>query len=167
MNKSRNSNIIIITLIIASLLMAIGFATFATQLTVDGTVEIVGEWNVKITNIEAIQVSSGCDSGTPEFTDTSVTFNAKLLKPGDIITYRVTIQNAGTINAVLEYAIFTPQEEGSSAIGFSAGMPSRELTAGEETSFTVQINYKDFTEEMPEIKTQTLTGFVEYVQEED
>ncbi len=54
--KNKTQNIIIILLTIISI-MAVGYATFATELTINGTAEIVSEWNVKITNVEVKKVS--------------------------------------------------------------------------------------------------------------
>ena len=48
----NTKNIIIATLIAIILLMAVGYSAFATQLTINGTAQIIGEWNVKITNIQ-------------------------------------------------------------------------------------------------------------------
>ena len=97
----RNKNIIIGTLVIVILAMAVGYSAFATQLTLNGTAEITGVWDVRIVNIEAQEVSEGCDSGEPQYTNTSATFDAKLEKPGDSINYVITIKNAGTIDATL------------------------------------------------------------------
>ena len=44
--------IIFMTLLLVILLMTVGYARFETQLNINGTAEIIGEWNVKITNIQ-------------------------------------------------------------------------------------------------------------------
>ena len=163
--KNKTQNIVIILLIIISI-MAIGYATFATQLTINGTAKIVGEWDVKITNIIAKNVSDGCNAGTPTFTNTVATFNSELGKPGDSITYEITIKNAGTINATLSTAKFKEDtENGSSAINYETTQPALSLPAGQETTFTVTVNYDEETVEVPEIKTKTITGIIEYEQE--
>ena len=160
----KTSNFIIISLIIAILSMAIGYSAFASQLKVNGTAEIVGEWNVKIVSIEAQDVSEGCDIGTPQYTNTSATFNAKLIKPGDSITYLVTIENAGTIDAVLDNIIFKEDENGSSAIKYEASEIDEMLESGEKTTVAIKIEYDLETNEIPSIKTKTITGIIEYVQ---
>ena len=163
--KNKTQNIVIILLIIISI-MAIGYATFATQLTINGTAKIVGEWDVKITNIIAKNVSDGCNAGTPTFTNVSATFNAELEKPGDSITYEITIENAGTIDAVLSSITFkegTPN--GSPAIIYTNTEPISPLPAGQETTFTVTVSYDEEATEIPEITTKTITGIIEYEQE--
>ena len=162
----NNKNIVIITLLIVILVMAVGYTAFATQLTINGTVEIVGIWDVKIKNVEARYVTEGCDPGDIQFTNTSVAFNAKLVKPGDYITYLITIENAGTIDATLEQISFTCNEEGSPAIEYEDSNLPPVLDVGDVVSLLVKISYVDDTSELPEIKTKTITGIIEYVQKQ-
>ena len=161
----KEAKIIAILLLIVISVMAVAYAIFATQLTINGKTEIIGEWNIKITKIEATVVSEGCDAGSPEFTDTTATFNAKLEKPGDVITYVITVQNAGTIDAVLNSVTFKPDNEnGSPAIIYSTTDPSETLDSGDETTFTITVTYDENYTEVPEVKTKQITGIIEYVQ---
>lgn len=163
MKNSRN--VVVATLLIVLATMAVAYSAFATQVTINGTAEIVGQWNVGITNVEIQNISSGCDGGTPEYTDTDVKFYAKLQKPGDSITYAITIENLGTIDATLNDVIFTADEDtGSPAISFSTTSLANTLNAGEQTTFTVTIKYDEKTTEVPSIKTKTITGKIEYIQ---
>ena len=161
----NTKNIIIIVLLIVIVVMAVGYSAFATQLKINGTAQIIGEWNVKITGIKAQFVSEGANAGTPEFTVTSATFDAKLSKPGDKIVYEITIENAGTMDASLQSAKFTPDEEnGSPAIKYETTQPAQTLNPGDTTTFTVTVIYDENMEEVPEIKEKTITGIIEYVQ---
>ena len=95
-NMRQNKKKILLSLSIflfLLLIMAVGYASFATQLRLSGSAEIIGAWDVRITNIEVVQASEGTNPGTPSFTNTSATFNAQLVKPKDEIIYRVTMQN--------------------------------------------------------------------------
>ncbi len=161
----NNKNIIIGALVIVILLMAVGYSAFATQLTLNGTAEIVGEWDVKVANVEVQNFSDGCDPGNPEFTNTSITLNAKLVKPGDKIAYEITIENAGTINATLANVIFQEDMDGSPAINYVTTDISHILKAGEQTTFTLTVEYIASTTEVPSVKTRTITGIIEYEQE--
>ncbi len=161
----NTKNIIIIALLIVIGIMAVGYSAFATQLKINGTAQIIGEWNVKITGIKAQYVSEGSDAGTPTFTVTSATFDAKLSKPGDKIIYEITIENAGTIDASLKSATFTPGEGNESpAIKYETTQPAQTLNSGDTTTFTVTVIYDETIQEIPEIKEKTITGIVEYVQ---
>ena len=162
-----NKNIIIIVLIIVIITMSVAYSEFATQLKINGETEITGEWDVKITSIIAKDISLGCDAGKPEFTNTTAKFDAKLQKPGDKITYEITIKNEGTIDAILDSESYTSDEEnGSPAIIYSNTNPSSTLKAGTETTFTVTVTYNENITEVPEIKTKIFTAIIEYVQEQ-
>lgn len=161
----RNKNIIIIALVIAILAMSIGYSAFASQLTINGTAEITGVWDVKIVGIEATQVSEGCDAGQPQYTNTTATFDAKLQKPGDSINYAITIKNDGVLDASLNGILFQCDEENDSpAISYSTTSIASDLNAGEETTLEVKVMYDPDYKEIPTVKTKTITGSIEYVQ---
>lgn len=146
-------------------IMSIGYSLLATNLTLDANSEIVGEWDVRITNMKAIQVSPGCDAGNPMFTDTTMGFYAKLVKPGDSITYEITIENKGTMDAKLETIDITPDEEnGSERLHYENTTPATQLKKGETTKFTITVTYDTSSTEIPETKSKAITGTIEYVQ---
>lgn len=159
-----SKNVIIATLLAIVLVMSVGYAAFATQLTLNGNAEIVGEWNVEITKIEATNVVGTADAGDPSFTKTSATFDADLYKPGDAVTYTVTVENKGSIDAVLDAATFTEQADGSPAIIYTTTDPSQELAAGATTTFTVTATYDSTVTTLPEITSKSITGVIEYEQ---
>ena len=162
--KSRKA-ITILALLVVILLMAMGYSAFSTQLNVNGTAEIIGEWNIMITDIKIENVSSGCDAGTPEFTNTTATFYAKLKKPGDIITYVITIQNAGTIDAVLDDVVFfTDSKDSSPAILYETSRLKDSLAVGEKTALTLTVKYDENATKIPDVTTQKLTGIIQYSQ---
>lgn len=157
--------IIIILIFIMLLLMSIAYSAFATQLNITASSQIAGEWDVRITNIEIISVSEKCDSGEPQFTNTTMTFSAKLNKPSDFVKYEVTVRNEGTIDAILNDILFYEDSEGSSAINYITTGVSPLLKAGEETKFEVTVEYLKDVNEEPSVKHKTLMGIIEYVQE--
>ncbi len=161
--KSTTKIILIIMLIII-LAMVIGYSALATQLTINGTAKINGIWDVRIINIEVQSCSNNCDPGKPEYTNTTATFNARLVKPGDSIVYVVTIKNEGTLNARLENIIFM-EYTGSPAIIYETTPLDTTLNSGEQTSFLIKIRYDKNYTEVPEIKTKSIVGIIEYVQE--
>ena len=161
----KKNLIIIIIILLSLLIMVIGYASFATEIDLLGNIEITGNWNIMITKVEAIKVSSGCDAGTPSFTDTEVTFDAKLLKPGDEITYEITIENQGNIDAILTDSLFeTDLSNSANEISYTHTEPAQELKAGASTSFLISITYDKNTTEMPDIKTKKIIGYIEYAQ---
>ena len=161
--KSTVSIILISTLMVI-LAMSVGYSMFTTKLSLNSSTKIIGQWDVRITNVEVQYVSEGCNPGIPEYTNTSVTFNAQLIKPGDFITYEITIKNAGTIDAKLGNIIFKEQNEGSPAINYITTEIKPILTSGEETKFSVTVEYILKTTDVPTVKNRALTGIIEYEQ---
>ena len=149
------------------LLMVIGYSTFATDFTINGVSEITGEWDVRITNIKATEVSDGCDAGTPTFTKDSINFSAKLNKPGDEIIYEVTIENLGTIDAELQTIIFTEEMDGIEEINYTTSELKKDLNVGDSTTFNIIVTYVKNSEKIPDVKNKTLTGIIQYVQKEN
>lgn len=160
----RNKLYILILFLLIVALMTVGYSNFATELRVDGSAEITGEWNVAITKVEVISVSPGCEAGTPTFTNTQVTFDAKLSKPGDKVTYQVTIENLGTIDAKLQQVIFTEQLDGSEALNYTTTEIATELNAKDKSTFLITVDYYDTVTEPPTNTSKTLTGIIDYVQ---
>lgn len=160
----KNKMIILIFFLITILLMSIGYSTFATDFSIKGTTEITGIWDVRITNITAVKVSDGCDAGTPTFTNDSIDFSAKLNKPGDEIIYEVTIENLGTIDAELQTIIFTEEIGGIEEINYTTSELKKDLNVGDLTTFNIIVTYVKNSESIPDIKTKTLTGIIQYVQ---
>ncbi len=160
----KNKRFIIIFFLATIILMAVGYSTFATDFTINGVAEITSEWDVRITNITATKISDGCDAGTPTFTKDSVNFSAKLNKPGDEIIYEITIENLGTIDAELQTIIFTEEIDGIEEINYTTSELKKDLKAGDSTTLIVTVTYVKTTEEIPDVKTKTLTGIIEYVQ---
>lgn len=160
----NSKNIIIGTLLFVIIIMAVGYSAFATQSIINGTAEIIGKWNVRIKSVDVTYVSEGCDAGEPEFTDTTVNFSAKLVKPGDYITYTILIENSGTIDAKLNRNSFTEDEDGPDAIVYKISDPIDVLEAGNIAVVLVHVGYDENAVEVPEKTTKSITGIIEYVQ---
>lgn len=158
------NTIIIGSLLIILLVMSVGYAAFATQLQLNGTATIQGEWDVEITKIEATNIVGTAEAGTPANTKTTATFDATLKAPGDAVTYTVTIENKGTIDAKLDNATYTEQTDGSPAIIYTTTNPGQTLAAGEKTTATVTATYDSSVSEVPQITSKTITGLFNYAQ---
>ena len=161
MKKKRNWFLLV--LLIAVLIMSVGYSLYESNMTLNGTASIIGEWNVKITNIEVSKIEGSPNPGIPTYTNTSVTFDAKLNKLGDEVDYLITIENQGSIEAKLDNVVFKTDEFGSDAIFYETSELKNYLKPGEKTSFTVKVMYqKELNGE--ESKTKSITGIIEYVQ---
>ena len=164
-NSRRKRNIIMVSLLAVLAIMTIGYAAFSTQLEIKGTSNIDSRWEVKI-----IAISAGTPVGTaenavaPSYTDTTANMNVNLYAPGDSMTYEITIQNNGTLDAVLNS--ITENNSNNPAIKFEiAGIKEGDtLLAGETTKMTVKISYDSNVTGQPENTSADYTLTLNYTQ---
>ncbi len=164
MNKRLKLFIVVLLLLILILLIPVGFSAYTTIISANGVSEITGDWDVGITNVTVENVCDGCDAGTPTFNDTSVTFNAKLKKPGDSITYNITIENKGNIDAQLGQVLYNTSGLSSDVITYQSTQLSKKLNAGDSDTLKITITFDDKVTTNPDIKTSELTGTIYYIQ---
>lgn len=169
MKKNDKKNIVITALVAVIVLMGVGYAAFATTLNINGKATISGDWDVEITGIKAEHTGTATDATEPSFTATTATFDAKLLAPGDSSTYTITVENKGNIDAKLNSINLTPQDDttGSPAIKYTVvSQPVKEsvLASGDSTTVVIKAEYDPTITTIPEVKTKTITGTIEYVQ---
>ena len=116
--ESKHKNVLIGALLAVVFVMAVGYAAFATTLTINGEATITSNWHVgfdttKTTDepgvVTATKTTGTTDpSGTVSYTnDQNATINATLIQPGDKVTFELTIENYGNINAQLNTPVVT------------------------------------------------------------
>lgn len=91
-------------LIVAALVLvglaSVAYAAFAQTLTINGTSNVTGNWDVEIISITKTSGTGETDhAATPSFNATTATFNVDLAYPGATATYDVVMKNLGNINA--------------------------------------------------------------------
>ncbi len=116
--EQKNKNMLIGGLLAIVLVMAVGYAAFATQLTINGTANITSNWDVHIQSIAmSAHEGTGADSVDGETkvdpdNPLAATFKATLISPGDSVTYDVTVVNAGTLPAKVSSITVTQANTG-------------------------------------------------------
>ena len=112
--ESKHKNALIGALLAVVFVMAVGYAAFATTLTINGTAEITSKWDIRFDNSKttptiyngktgaAATEAAGNPTGSITYADNDITANltATLVQPGDKVTYVLTPHNYGTITAV-------------------------------------------------------------------
>lgn len=108
MQKERGIRIVaIVAICVAVIALSIGYAAVSQSLKVNGTTKLKGSsWNVQFTNLVKPTVENGGLLGSASevsstLTGTNLSFSANLILPGDSITYRFSVTNAGNIDAKL------------------------------------------------------------------
>lgn len=119
-NKNRGLKIgVIAALVISVVAIGIGFATFTETLRIEGSATVqTSTWKVKFTNLSAPTLKGTATvvtAPTINTNDTTIsTYDVKLSKPGDSVSYTFDVANTGTYNAKLSsFNIPTPTCTGS------------------------------------------------------
>ena len=162
----KSKKIIMITMCCLICVMAIGYAAFATNLTINGTANITSTWKVLFTKIEEVSKTSGVTiTKVPTAEGTNATFNVDLKSPGDKIIYKITVANQGTLDEIIND--ITASETGSDAIKFEiTGIKKGDkLAKSTTTTFNVTISYDESVTSQPALTDNTLTININYVQD--
>ena len=163
--NTRQRNYIILGLCSILLVMAAGYAAFRSQLTINGTSNISSEWKVLITDIQS-SVLNGTpeNSEEPSHTETTATFKTNLVSPGDSMQYTVTVENRGSIDAVLKTLSKTDSNNQAIIFEITGIEQGDTLKAHESTTFNVTVTYNRDITNQPANLTSDLTITLDYVQ---
>jgi len=147
MNSERKSKNLIIGLLCAIIgLMGIGFAALYSTLNISGSASLSNTWNVQITNIEVLEASENAIAGDPTFTATTANFNATLGEPGASVSYKITVTNSGSIDAVLSVVESGFENLDTDAIEYVLASENpainSKLTSGSTHTFVVTAKYR-------------------------
>ena len=160
----RSKKTVMIVLCAAIFLMAVGFAAFSTTLTIDGTANVSSDWNVVFTDIEVVSKTDGATSKSAEASGTTATFDVGLINPGDNIVYVITVENQGTLDAIIENITATASDNPAIDFAISNIKIGDTLAKQTSTTFNVTISYdKDVTSQPSKISSALTVG-ITYVQ---
>ena len=160
----RSKKTVIIALCAAIFLMAVGFAAFSSTLTITGTANVASDWKVVFTNIAVQSKTDGATSKTANASGTSATFDVGLTSPGDRIVYTVTVENQGTLDAIIENIVATASDNPAIDFEISNIKIGDTLTKKTSTTFNVTISYDANVTTQPDNTSNTLTVDITYVQ---
>ena len=174
MDAVKKKNLLIIVMLVALVCMSVTFALFSQRLEINGSAK-VASWNVKISNIEVKASSGSAEEGSVSNNGTIATISPVFYSVGDSVTYTVTVENKGSVDAKLDsIETIVTNDEGveSSNIKYEyAGVKTGDvLEAGATNQFTVTISYIDVNgDNNAKVgvldKNYTLNGIFNYIQE--
>ena len=169
MDNRKKKDILIIVMLVAVVCMSGAFAVLSQRLEVSGTSTVKGNWGVEITGITPTATQGMGTSSSASADLTVATFAAELYQPGDSVTYTVTVENTGNIDAKLDSisSKATPEygTDDNQYITYTYdGIASDSiLKAGESISFNVTVQYSSDVVSDTNM-TATLTTVLNYVQ---
>ena len=183
--ESKNKNTLIVALLAVVLVMAVGYAAFAQTLSINGTAKINSTWDVHFNQDQKTGVGNAGFSGgtTPTgeisySSGTNATVSANLYQPGDTVTFTLTIENGGSINAKLQDLTLSSSDSSLNVAGDTAtstsgnikytvtSRPGTNLNAGADDTITVVAEYVDIVGGQGNAQNETvnLTITMNYVQ---
>ena len=145
--ESKHKNVLIGALLAVVFVMAVGYAAFAQQLTINGSAEITSRWDIafdqsKTTGAGVIDPVAGfvggtAPSGTINYTDGhNATLTANLIQPGDTAELQEPV------------VTMTGDEDGTALVAkkgniqFTVTRPNpTTIDASEETTMTVKAEF--------------------------
>ena len=152
MRDRKKRNIIIGSLCCLLIIMGIGYAVLSQTLNISGTANMRGTWDIKITDISEASRTGRADPGTPTISSSGVSasFEANLWMPGDSITYNITVNNNGNIDAALKELV-PSVENGAQQVKFSNNaVQGKVLRQSESYTFQVSVVFDEDATEIPQ-----------------
>ena len=144
MKYKQGKSIIIAVLCCLIVLMGVGFAILSTQLVINGSGNIIGQWDIYIESITPIEEGyTGVSSSAfvNQNDKTKASFTADLKKPRDFVEYNVVVKNNGNIDAKLT-EVLLEDTVSHKDVKFSHTAPEGEvLYAGDTTEFTIKVEF--------------------------
>lgn len=104
MEKTKKGQVVaIVALSFALLFMSIGFAAYASTLTINGTATVqTNKWSVHYVDTTYAESTGSQVASSKTITDTDVTYSVTLNKPGDFYEFSINVINDGTFDAILK-----------------------------------------------------------------
>ncbi|MGN1270290.1 MAG: hypothetical protein ACI4UU_05450 [Clostridia bacterium] len=164
--KKSKKNYAIIALIVILLALAIGYAAFGTQLTINGTAEGTGDWDVHFKSVKLKQSDGQDDTthGTVSFDETTATVEVNLAYPGDAVLLEAVVENSGTVPAKLNE--FTVTGADKDLLITETGAPAKgEKLAANGGTCTSQYVIKWATDSTETALSKTFTITFDYTQD--
>ena len=169
MNRHRsyknNKNILIGGLLAVIVIMAVGYAAFASSLKISGTSNISTTWDVEITDITTSnKVGSASVKEQPTFEKLTATFSTNLVSPGDSITYNIKVENKGSLDAKLNKITLTKEDNPAVLFETKGLKEGGLLRKGESAILNVSVTYNSKITSQPTKLDASLTATLDFTQ---
>ena len=165
MRTRKKQRIIIGTLCAIVIGLAVGYAILSQTLNIQGTGGITTDWRIEITNVETKKTVGNAKNVTdPTYDKLTANMSASFEKPGDSISYDITVSNLGNIDAVLDSIKMNMEEQ--EYIDFKVeGITAREeLISKEHITFQLTIKFSENVDEMPSNEPLNFSVDLTYLQ---
>ena len=150
-NKSRLYYIFGIVAICAFVSIGIGYSILTSTVRIDGTASITSTWKIVFTKAVENTMNEATTTSGPSITaGTTLDIGVELNKKGSQAIYDVTVQNQGTIDAVVKEIRLNDGEPTDLKVYISGLYKGFALKAGESKQFQVIAEWSDSAPESSE-----------------
>ena len=137
-NKNRLYYIFGIIAFCTFVSIGIGYSILTSVVRIDGTASITSTWRIVFTDAKEKTMDKATTKAGPTITGgTSLSLSVELDEPGSQATYDVTVQNQGTIDAVVKEIRFNDGKPNDLKVVVSNLYKGFPLKAGESKTFQV------------------------------
>lgn len=150
MRDRRKRNIVIGILCCLLVFMGVIYALLNQKLTLTSQQEMIGEWNIKITNIVPKTPFGRAKDMSHSYTNTTANFEAELYMPGDSIEYEVTVENQGNIKGMVQ-SVTPSTTNKSDSVKFSHTEIPNILSPGDVKTFTMKVEIPESSTTIPPV----------------
>ena len=182
MNNTKEKNVkgILLLLVIAVLIMSVGFAVYSQSLNINGTVTVkASKWDIRYNSTYTETTNSEVASAKSYSGDTTFSFTVTLNEPGDFYEATVEAENFGTFDAKMKKitmsSLTTDQAKylsytvtyGGTAYTATTDDLNVALAAGAKAPVKVRVEYLQpaNSDDLPENDVVvTVTGSLDYEQ---
>ena len=170
MSKSNKKNLIIGGLLAIVLIMAVGYAAFATNLNINGSSAITSNWDVHIKDngVNAKNPTQGAASTKARKVDALTgEFACTLQIPGtSSIEYDIEVENLGSFDATLDTVTISGTTEAVSAVVTESSSLKQGDTItknGGTDTLTIKVSLNDISQ-LPDVTTINITVTLDFSQ---
>ena len=151
--SNKKTKGVMLLLVVAVILMTVGFAAYAQRLTINGNVTVKGSpWDVRYDVTKGVTENHGTAT-SKSLTDTDFTFAVTLEKPGDYYEATFDVKNFGSMTAYLKaitmssisahsaYLSYTITYDGVEYTSSQSGLTGKSIAADGSKTVKVKVTY--------------------------
>ena len=162
----RTKTKVIIGMMITIVIMGIGYAILSTNLNIQGTGNLTGSWGIRINSVESTPTGRAYNISEPRYSNTTMKFNVGVKEPGDKMTFTITVQNYGTIDAILNNIDISNSGSYVIKYGIEGIQEGTRLLRGESITFRITTEFDIEAVTIPEDAIKELTVTLNYIQDD-
>ncbi len=165
MRTRQKQRIIIGTLCAIVIGLTVGYAVLSQTLNIQGTGGITTDWRIEITNVQTKKTVGNAKNVTdPSFDKLTANMSASFEKPGDSITYDITVSNLGNIDAVLDSIKMSMEEQEYIDFKIEGITAREELIVDQDITFQLIMKLSENIPDIPSNQSFDFSMNLNYLQ---